>query len=185
MRELRSITDAPLARPAIIIDQTEESFVLPKEEEVKVFSYLLANARKSGWVILAALRSVFLVHWQRHNVLGRLAENNSFYSLPILMSTEIPKVIEGPAKEWYIDSELVVKLIEDTIRGDALPILAFGLRELWERRSLENRISEDTYRAFGGLDGVVRVAADIALPDITESDQELLRGGNDSSPCAG
>jgi hypothetical protein len=63
------------------------------------------------------------------------------------------EVIVRPAQRAGLDFEagLVERMVEDTAGGDALPLLAYTLRQLGERAGPERRrITAEDYEAVGG-----------------------------------
>jgi hypothetical protein len=77
----------------------------------------------------------------------------------------LPTVIEGPARVagLRLEPELVPRLVEDTGSGDALPLLAFTLRELSEGVPRGGTITLARYAALGGVQGALSRHADAAL----------------------
>ena len=77
-------------------------------------------------------------------------------------------MITGPAIRAGLDfdSSVVQRMVADTVGGDALPLLAFTLRELSDRSRERGgrRISEADYETIGGVEGALRTQAD-ALAD--------------------
>jgi hypothetical protein len=70
-------------------------------------------------------------------------------------------------------------LVRDTATGDALPLLAFTLSELWELRDgrpRSGRLTVAHYITHGGLDGAVERKADevLATSGATEEEIEAL-----------
>ncbi len=74
---------------------------------------------------------------------------------PIVIS---PCVIEGPADraEIALEPGLVHSMIADARTDDALPLLAFTLREMYERCRDQQRLTLEVYRDdLGGIQGAV------------------------------
>lgn len=108
-----------------------------------------------------------------------------------LQKDDFHKVIEGPAQSAGLDLEpgLVDRLVTDTGSGDALPLLAFTLKQMWDNRALrkgEKRIGANgkpydftivDYEDTGGLDRSVRVAAEKVIDNhkISEEEEIALR----------
>ena len=72
------------------------------------------------------------------------------------------QVIEEPAKLGQLDLEsgLTDILLDDTETSDALPLLAFTLRLLWDRYHAKRRIEIDHYRDLDGLQGAIAGVAE-------------------------
>ena len=89
------------------------------------------------------------------------------FLLGALERSRIPEVIEGPADRAGIRFEpcLVGRMVEDTRGGDALPLLAYTLQQLYERAADGGSpggrtITSDDYGAIGGVEGALRTRAD-------------------------
>ena len=151
--ELRGNSEA---RALIVVDQFEE-LLAPEAQAVSgPFLRLLREAAAgadSPVVVLGTMRSDFLGAFQSHPQLSGLR----FQAIPLgPMSAEgIRQVIEGPAEKGGLKFEpgLVETIAEDTAHGDALPLLAFALRELFDRFGTGDReIARDEYVVgLGGL----------------------------------
>ena len=95
------------------------------------------------------------------------------------VSPPISMSIEKSARlaEVQLDDGLVEEMVRDTgTRGDALPLLAFTLRRLYERYGEDGRLTADEYESIGRLEGAVREAAQrvIGEADRTPEDLEAL-----------
>jgi formylglycine-generating enzyme required for sulfatase activity len=172
------------AKVVLAIDQFEELLAVPDrggdqqksaaDAFLKVMAELLAH-QNSRLVILATLRSDFLNRLQLHaSGLHRLAAE------PILLGPldegGFRAVIEEPARvvNLQLESGLSDDLVTDTATGDALPLLAFTLRELWRERPSQGKLTKDQYVAFGGLAGAVKLKAEELFNpsiDVTEADK--------------
>ncbi len=85
------------------------------------------------------------------------------------------QVIEGPAKRvgLQLENGLSDLLVRDTPSGDALPLLAFTLRELWEGRPKGAGFTLQQYRNFGGLAGAVQRKADEVISSSGATEEEM------------
>ena len=173
LRRLRLAAGQQDARIVIAIDQFEE--LLAREEgrgdgvgeEADAFLTLLAEllAQKNSQVlILATLRSDFYGVLQLHpSSLHRRAGD----PIPLgpMDVDGFRQVIEGPARRvgMRLETGLSDLLVRDTPSGDALPLLAFSLRELWDGRADGAGLTLKQYEDFGGLPGAVQRKADEVL----------------------
>jgi hypothetical protein len=185
LEELRAHTGQQDAKVVLTIDQFEE--LLSRREnreetepmEADIFLSALAELLKlkdSSVLILVTLRSDFLGSLQLHpSRLDRLAGD------PILLSpldvAGFRQVIEGPAKRvgLQLENGLSDLLVRDTPSGDALPLLAFTLRELWEGRPEGAGFTLQQYRNFGGLAGAVQRKADEVISSSGATEEEMGR----------
>ena len=74
-------------------------------------------------------------------------------------------MIEKPARIAGIEIEegLVARLVEDTGRGEALPLLAFTLAELANGVTRGGQLLVNRYEQLGGVQGALIRQADAAL----------------------
>ena len=173
LEELRAHTGQQDARVVIAIDQFEELLGRSEQREAETstaaddFFLVLAELLKlegSRVLILATLRSDFLGSLQLHP--SRL---ESQAGDPILLGPMdvdgFRQVIEGPARRvgLRLETGLSDRLVRDTPSGDALPLLAFTLRELWDGRADGAGLTLKQYDDFGGLAGAVQRKADEVL----------------------
>ncbi len=143
----------------VVVDQAEELLQGAAPQESAEFLTLLRNAtsRPGGRVFgLLTLRSDFLGSFQNHPALRGVV----FADMPLglLPVEDFPQVIEGPAAraEIALEPGLVPSLIADARTDDALPLLAFTLREMYERCRDQARFTLKVYRDdLGGIKGAV------------------------------
>jgi len=166
--ELRLDLKRPGATVVLVVDQLEELFTLSVPDEAQRFLDMLAGATESNaspLLIVATLRSDFLGELQKHAAAGSLAER-LVNPMPLL---NIGQIIEGPAAAANLElgPGLVAAMLQDVEAENALPLLAFTLRELWERRQ-GNTLTLEGYRdELGGLSGSVARAAEGVLTAAT------------------
>ena len=193
-----SVFGASAARPTVIlaIDQAEELFRADGSEQAEALLTLvrdLAHGREQQVITIFAIRSDSYDALQRAGPLEGLAQS----ALPLL---PLPRraykdVIEGPARRFAyaggkltIEPQLTERLLEDLERGggDALPLLAFTLEQLFleYRRSGALRLAD--YEEFGELRGAIdaavgrafrRADTDPRVPKDRRAREALLRRG--------
>jgi WD40 repeat protein len=166
--ELRAASGQAEATLLLCVDQFEELLAAGESDIADRFLALLRSlteVRSSGIVIIGTLRSDFLGNFQNHAALRGVSCEP--IDLPQLSVEAFAEVIEGPAKVAGLELEpgLAGAIVADAAIDDALPLLAFALRELWEVRGADGRLTIDKYRAgLGGLQGSVAKAADGLYP---------------------
>ena len=183
LEELRALKGQQDAKVVIAIDQFEELLGCgeAREEgeatEADIFLTALAELLKledSRVLLLASLRSDYLGTLQLHH--SRL---DSLAGDPILLGpldvAGFRQVIEGPAQRvgLRLEKGLSDLLVRDTPSGDALPLLAFTLRELWDGRTDGGCLTIKQYEDFGGLAGAVQRKADEVLSTSGASEEEM------------
>ena len=75
-----------------------------------------------------------------------------------------------------LEDGLVERLVADTGSGEALPLLAFTLRQLWERRRNDQLTVELYERELGSIEGAVATIAEgIVSADLGSLEEKALR----------
>ena len=151
------------ARLLLFIDQLEELLTLAEQSERAAFLALLdaALASENPLCTVVTLRSEFL------DTLLREPKGACLLSTPLIVGVLdrglIPEIIEGPAARVGLDFApgLVARMVSETQGGDALPMLAYTLRELYDRVGPDMRISADLYDSLGGVVGSLQRQADL------------------------
>ena len=179
--DLRMQADETEAQILISIDQAEELFGVSEPDDAYCFFEILNVAMSDALPYQAVLaqRSDYLENLQSAEKLTARFEE---FSLPPLPLTRIPQIIEGPARVagLGIEEGLVLQASKDAETEDALPLLAFALRELYDRYGDDNYLSLDEYHALGDpkerltpLENAVRKDADGVLERARPDDEDL------------
>jgi len=180
-RDLRATHNQIEAQILLAIDQGEELFAGSDPEQTSQFFHLL-SALLDGqlpFLVVMSLRSDFLGWLQQDPRLKAPFEQFSLKPMPL---ERVRAIIEGPAKVAGIavDDGLVTAAIADARTEDALPLLAFALRELYDRFASSSRLTAESYRALGDpqaqlspLENAVRRKADEILAAAKPSPEDL------------
>lgn len=162
------------AKVLLVVDQFEE--LLETGEAPLFLSRLrrLTELPEAQVIVVGTMRSDFLDRFQNSGPLLGLAYE--VLSLGPMSKLDIKEIIEEPAKEADLEIEplLVEALIAEAGAPTTLPLLAFTLRELWERYADDRRLTLEEYRdRLGGVQKVVGNAADNVLKStVVTRDQE-------------
>lgn len=180
VRDLRVATNHPNATVIITIDQAEELFGFSEPRHVSALLSCIRRALEphaDRLMVMATMRSDTLASFQTHS--GLQGMPFEAFTVAAILRRDLPQIIEGPAAlaGLTLGPGLVQTLVQDADTGDALPLLAFTLRELYERRGKNDRIGIEDYEAIGRLEGSVRMAADalIESSSATSDEHEALR----------
>jgi WD40 repeat protein len=132
--------------------------------------------------MLGTLRADFIAAIDRHPML-RQQPLGAADVLPTLRYTLQPlargsmyQVIAKPAELLGLtfDEGLIERLVAETGSEDALPLLAFALRRLWDDYGKHDlRISVSEYETFGGIEQAVGRHAEAILKELEPSEPEL------------
>ena len=180
-RDLRASYAANNARILISIDQSEELAGMADPAEARKF-WTLLNAILSEqlpFIVLLSLRSDYLVQLQQAPGLTALFEEFSLKPLPL---ERVRDLIEGPARivGLSVDNGLITAVIKDVQTDDALPLLAFALRELYDRFAKSGGLTLEGYHSLGDdkehlspLENAVRQRADAVLAEAKPSPEHI------------
>ncbi len=180
-RDVRAIYGENEAHILVAIDQGEELFsgVDPKQAE-QFFRVLNALLDASlPFLTVIALRPEYLGKLQEAPGLTARFEEFPLKPMPL---DRVREIIEGPARVsgTAVDDALVRAAVDDARTDDALPLLAFALRELYDRSASSGRLTVEAYRALGDasadlspLENAVRMKADEVLGAAKPSAEDL------------
>ncbi|MEO5347869.1 MAG: ATP-binding protein, partial [Magnetococcus sp. YQC-9] len=180
--QARLINDAQ-ARLLLIVDQLEELFTQPQwmQSEREGFVLALEALAKSGLVwVMATMRSDFFDRLVTLPVLSGMSTGEGRYLLHPPGSGAIGQIIRQPALEAGLRYEKdarsgigLDKLLEDAASKDgaSLPLLAFTLEALWERRGERGLMTLSAYAELGGLEGALGRKADEVFGKLSKEEQ--------------
>ena len=179
--DLRSASKHRSADVLLCIDQFEELLVRTVNGSARAFLDFLQSAMQTAqgtWLLVLTLRSDFLGQFQSDPAMGSL--ESEFLPVQSMSTDQWVSIIEGPAKlsGLKLEPELTEAMVQETRTEDALPLLAFTLRELYERYGTDGALRFSDYREkLGGLSGsVARVAEDIfRAKTLSASEEQDLR----------
>lgn len=187
-RELTASSDRRDATVLITIDQAEELFSAYTSDVADKFLNTLGAALATHdrhLIALATLRSDFLGTLQNHVALCDQTARAGLTHMPLTVGPIPPErfaeLIHGPARLAGISLEdrLVSELVNDSSQPDALPLLAFTLRRLYDLDREDSRpehcgkLEYSEYEQLGGLEGAIRNEAERIL-DNAAIDQDTI-----------
>ena len=145
----------------LTVDQGEELVVQSEPEDRTRFVAILRalwSSDASPWVV-TTLRSEFLNRWLEDPDLSEFTRRT--FTVAPLGRAQLRDAITKPAKKAGVTFEdgLVERMIDDTDGNDALPLLAYTLRELYELGPADKHVSIDDYDRLGGVEGALTTQA--------------------------
>jgi TPR repeat protein len=177
------IGEARNATVLIPIDQFEEAFTAAEPQErqrfLNVLNLCVGSEAKLPYIVVGTMRSDMLTSFLETNQLTLPFED--FLLAPMALN-QIPKIVEGPAgvAALAIEKGLPQRVAEDVKSTEALPLLAFALRELFERYGRERRLTISDYEKLGDpaaglspMENAVRRRADDVLLSLQPSARDL------------
>jgi WD40 repeat protein len=185
-RDLALAAQQPEATVLLTIDQAEELFGYTASDPATRFLRLLRAGLETAdrrLMAIATLRSDFLAAFQNHPTLQDRDYPHHFRYRPVPVDPmplgSFAQIIEGPAQlaGLQLADGLVQTMVDDTGTRDALPLLAFTLRRLYERFGSDGRLTVAEYEELGRLEGAVRGEAQriIGEANPTPEEGEALR----------
>ncbi|MFD0363666.1 AAA family ATPase [Nocardia sp. GCM10030253] len=175
-RRLRMV--AGQRRQVIVIDQFEELYTLSGPGEAEELLDLVRETLHlvpKLWVI-ATIRSEFLTDLLNSRF-AHLAHNP--VTVGVLDTEALGQVIEGPAElaGKVFEPGLVSRMLTETGGGDALPLLAYLLHQLFDATRGRSTITKEDYLSLGGVRGAISRRAERVLQELAGShgEDEVLR----------
>ena len=185
-RDLRAAHGQNEAHILITMDQGEELFSATDTGQTDRF-FAVLNAMLSEqlpYLATMTLRSDYLGHLQQET---RLAVPFEQFGLKPMPLERVRDIVLGPAKlaGVTVDDALVTEMMADARTDDALPLLAFALRELYDRSVFDKtggtkHMTVDAYRTMGDaqaqlspLENAVRRKADEVLAQANPTAEDL------------
>ncbi|HSJ84407.1 MAG TPA: BTAD domain-containing putative transcriptional regulator [Acidimicrobiia bacterium] len=183
-RELReafaTALDGPNSRALLIIDQFEELFSVEISNETRerffenVVDLVMDPSQRVRVVV--TMRADFSDRPLAHPGFGELFARSSYLLAP-MRPEQVEEVIRGPAGRVGVQVEpgLISEIVRDISDAPAyLPLLQYILSELFERRT-EDRLTVQTYRSLGGVDGVLERRAEATFSTLSEGAKGACR----------
>ncbi|MGH3772195.1 MAG: TIR domain-containing protein [Pseudonocardiaceae bacterium] len=167
-------------RLVVTVDQAEELFTRTTPDALQRFALLLREAVAGPVRVVAAMRSEFLDDLRDLPALAGVPIEA--YVLAPLDREALREVIERPAKvaRLRLDDGLATQLVADTDSGEALPLLAFILRQLANGLPVGGTLTRAHYDDLGGVRGALTRHADAAFTDTVQvsgvTEREVLAG---------
>jgi len=163
----------------LIVDQFEELFTLNPPETQARFGTLIGRlARDADVHVLLSMRDDFLYRCHEHEAL--LPIFSGLIPVKVPARDNLRRALIQPAARFgyeFEDEDLVDEML-DTVAGErgALPLLAFAVARLWERRDLESKLlTHQVYSGIGGVAGALAHHAEAAIDRIGTSRIAIVR----------
>jgi WD40 repeat protein len=166
------------AQALLVVDQFEELFTLCPPETQASFAGLLGRlAGEAGLHVLVSMRDDFLMRCHEHEALGPVF--GELTPLGRLSGEALRRALEEPAKaEGFGFEEGLVGEMTGAVEGErgALPLLAFAVARLWEKRDRERKLlTRAAYGEIGGVAGALAQHAEETLERIGGERQGMVR----------
>ena len=162
----------------LVVDQFEELFTLCAPEAQARFAALLRRlAGEAGVHVVLSMRDDFLMRCHEHETLAPVFAELT--PLGPLAGEALRRALEEPAKaEGFRFEEGLVGKMMGAVEGErgALPLLAFAVSRLWEKRDRERKLlTHEAYAEIGGVPGALARHAEATLERIGAERQGMVR----------
>jgi WD40 repeat protein len=167
------------AEALVVVDQFEELFTLNPPETQQRFATLLGRlASETDVHVLISLRDDFLMRCNDHDALAPVFDGLT--PLGTLTGDALRRAVVEPAKRegYAFEDEALVDEMLTTVRGErgALPLLAFAVSRLWQKRDRERKVlTRAAYHRIGGVSGALAQHAEAVLERIGADRERLVR----------
>ncbi len=163
----------------LVVDQFEELFTQNTADEQRCFAELLGRLPLDADIhVLLSMRDDFLMHCNKHEALKPVFSELTPLGPPV--GPALRRALVQPAMKCgyrFEDDALVEKMLAevDGERG-ALPLLAFAMSRLWEKRDRDNGLlTRQAYHDIGGVGGSLARHAEATLESIGVERQLIVR----------
>jgi WD40 repeat protein len=167
------------AEALLVMDQFEELFTLnPPETQARIAALLERLASEADVHVVLSMRDDFLIRCSDH---ASLAPVYSEITPLIALSQEgLRRAVVEPAKKtgYRFEDDALVEEMVSLVEGDrgALPLLAFAVARLWEKRDRERKLlTREAYQEIAGVEGALAQHAEATMNRIGSERQELVR----------
>src|SRR5215471_11102833 len=154
----------------LVVDQAEELVTRSGPRAQEQFLALLRGALRDDsplWAI-ATLRAEFLSSAPDRAGLAEAIDDTLL--IEPLSRARLPEIIQRPEQRAVLDFArgLVQRMVEDTTGGDALPLLAWTLQQLYHDAGAgpERVVTAGAYEALGGVVGSLQRQADLLTDEL-------------------
>ncbi len=164
----------------LVVDQAEELFTLNPPETQARFAELLGRLSKDVDLhVLLSLRDDFLIRCSEHEALAPVFTAD-LTPLLALEGEGLRQALVEPAKKegFAFEDDSLVEEMLDSVEGarGALPLLAFAVSRLWERRDKETKLlTRAAYEEIGGVAGALAQHAEQTLERIGLERESIVR----------
>jgi serine/threonine protein kinase/WD40 repeat protein len=167
------------AEVLLVVDQLEELFTLSAKETQGRFAVLLARlADEADAHVVLSFRDDFLLPCFEQAPLAP-AVTLLTVMLPLKRDALRRAVVEPAGKRGYrFEDEALVDEMVEAVEGarGALPLLAFAVARLWEKRDREKKLlTREAYEETGGVAGALAQHAEATMDRIGPERQGVVR----------
>ncbi len=167
------------AEALLVVDQFEELFTLNPPESQACFAALLGRlASETDIHVLLSLRDDFLMRCHDREPLGAIFSDLT--PLGPLTADGLRRALIEPARKlgYRFEDDALVNEMVASVEGarGALPLLAFAVARLWEKRERETKfLTWEAYEEIGGVAGALAQHAEATMARIGSERHGIVR----------
>ena len=163
----------------LVLDQFEELFTQSPAAVQERFAQMLASlALEADVHVLLSMRDDFLFHCHRFESLAPIFSGLTALGPPT--GAALRRALVQPALKcgYRFEDEVIVEEMLAQVTGErgALPLVAFAMSRLWDRRDRERGLlTRAAYRQIGGVGGALAQHAEATLERIGQDRTPIVR----------
>ena len=163
----------------LVFDQFEELFTQSPPAVQESYTQLLGRLVLDADVhVLLSMRDDFLIHCHRYASLAPLFSDLTALGPPT--GAALRRALVQPALKcgYRFEDEAIVEEMLAQVEGErgALPLVAFAMAKLWDRRDRERgMLTQAAYQEIGGVGGALAQHAEAILEHIGEHRAPMVR----------
>lgn len=168
----------------LFIDQLEEIFndnSITEEEQNRTFLLLKGLTNIKCIQLILSMRSDFYNRFTRYSDLGFIKNNSIVIDIPKVSFADITEIIEIPAQKanlkWEINDKgvkLCKQIAKDAYTLGQLPLIEFGLSELYNTCKSTEILTYEAYETIGKLNGAILKYADNLYNSLTNNEKKVF-----------
>jgi DNA-binding winged helix-turn-helix (wHTH) protein/WD40 repeat protein len=166
-------------RALLVVDQFEELFTLSPIETQKAFVGLIGSlVEHTDLHFLLSMRDDFLHRCHAHQPLRPIFDQLTALEAPDADALRLAVVEPASGLGFEFEDDLMASEMVAEVENEraALPLLAFSVAQLWDRRDRERRVlSRTAYESIGGVTGSLARHADTTLEGLGRERLSMVR----------
>ena len=168
----------------LFIDQLEEIFsdnLITEEERLRTFLLLKGLSEIKCIQMIFSMRNDFYNRFTRYSYLSYIKSCSIVIDIPRISFADITDIVEIPAKKanlkWEINDKgvkLSKQIAKDAFALGQLPLIEFGLSELYNSCKSTEFLTYEAYEEIGKLNGAIIKYADKLYYSFTEEEKKIF-----------
>lgn len=168
----------------LFIDQLEEIFsdnLITEDERLRTFLLLKGLSEIKCIQMIFSMRNDFYNRFTRYSYLNYIKSCSIVVDIPQISFADITEIVEIPAKKanlkWEINDKgvkLSKQIAKDAFALGQLPLIEFGLSELYNSCKSTELLTYKAYEEIGKLNGAIIKYADKLYHSFTEKEKKIF-----------